>query len=89
MPQDVRDRYRGNVAVDGTFIPAFGRHGSYRSSDCLGIEPYAAWYVRDGEHGLLRRPRRAGEPADHLLDQWVVALQVGDDRRDASFLHPR
>lgn len=52
MPQDVRDRYRGNVAVDGTFIPAFGRHGSYRSSDCLGIEPYAAWYVRDGEHAL-------------------------------------
>ncbi|MEZ7714614.1 hypothetical protein O3790_02575 [Micrococcus luteus] len=52
MPAEVRGRYHGNIAVDGTFIPAWGKHGTYRRSDHVAIEPHADWYVRDGEHAL-------------------------------------
>lgn len=88
IPEDVRSRYDGNLAVDGTFIPAFGRHGSYRPSDYVGIEPYAAWYVRDGEHAL--------EPGISARDQakkktawgWEATLAVmvtNDPQRQTTF----
>lgn len=51
LPRNVRRRYKGNIAVDGTFIPAFGRFGTSRKRDKhMGIEPHAGWWGRDGNH---------------------------------------
>lgn len=51
LPRPIRRRYKGNVAVDGTFIAAFGKYGTSRKRDTyMGIEPYAGWWGRDGSH---------------------------------------
>lgn len=50
IPREVRRRWKGNVCIDATPVPAFGKRGTTKKSDWVGIEPDAAWYVREGDH---------------------------------------
>jgi len=50
VPRDVRRRWKGNACIDATPVPAFGRRGTTKKSAWVGIEPDAAWYVREGDH---------------------------------------
>jgi len=50
VPRDVRRRWKGNVCIDATPVPAFGKRGTTKKSEWVGIEPDAAWYVREGDH---------------------------------------
>lgn len=50
VPREIRRRWKGNVCIDATPVPAFGKRGTTKKSDWVGIEPDAAWYVREGDH---------------------------------------
>ncbi len=50
IPRDVRRRWKGNLCIDATPVAAFGKRGTTRKSDLVGIEPDAAWYVREADH---------------------------------------
>lgn len=88
MPSEVRERYQGNIAVDGTFIPAWGKHGTYLRSDFVAIEPHAAWYVRDGEHAL--DPAASAEEVAKKKRMWgweatLVVMTTNDPARQDTF----
>jgi len=50
VPRDVRRRWKGNACIDATPVAAFGKRGTTKKSAWVGIEPDAAWYVREGDH---------------------------------------
>lgn len=50
IPRWVRRRSKGNVAIDGTLVAAYGQNGTKTRSDYVGIEPYAGYYVRSEDH---------------------------------------
>lgn len=50
IPRWVRRRSDGNVAVDGTFVPAYGQQGTKEKSRFVAIEPYGGYYVRSEDH---------------------------------------
>lgn len=49
-PRDVRRRWKGNIAVDGTLVKAWGKHGTSKRSAWVASEPDGGWYARDGDH---------------------------------------
>lgn len=86
LPRDIRRRYRGDVAVDGTPIPAFGKHGTSKRSDWLAGEPHAAWYIRDGDH--YDDPNSPAPKHKRVIWGWEATLAVmvsNDNTRQAAF----
>jgi hypothetical protein len=57
LPQEVLDRHEGNVAMDATFIPLYGKAGNPSSRNRTGKRRSAnydgGWYRRDGSHGAV------------------------------------
>lgn len=96
LPREVRRRWKGNAAVDATFVPAYGQIGNPRNGGkdkFMGIEPHAGWYVRDGDHGLgdASAASSSGETRTKLRKAywgWEATLLVmgaNDPRREATF----
>lgn len=50
LPRAVRRKLKGNICIDATPVPAFGKRGTTKRSDLVSIEPDAGWYVREGDH---------------------------------------
>lgn len=46
IPEKNLRHYKGDIAVDGTFVPLFGQKGDYKGSDYCPIEPQAGWHTR-------------------------------------------
>lgn len=50
IPRAVRRKWKGNTCIDATPVAAFGKRGTTKRSEWVGIEPDAAWYVREDDH---------------------------------------
>ncbi len=57
LPQELLDRADGNVALDATFIPLYGKRGNRSAKnprgDRLTANPDGGWYQREGSHGAV------------------------------------
>ncbi|MCY7287250.1 MAG: hypothetical protein LH624_03115 [Cryobacterium sp.] len=57
LPEDVRDRYDGNHAIDATFVPLYGKAGNPSSRNLEGdrrtANPFGGFYRREGSHGAV------------------------------------
>lgn len=49
IPEEYRDTWTGDVAVDGTLIPA-ANIGTTKRGTRVSSEPDAGWYRREGDH---------------------------------------
>lgn len=65
VSREVRRRWKGNICIDATLVPAFGKRGTASAptrSAYVSIEPDAAWYVREGDHrDVAAKGRKASE----------------------------
>jgi len=57
LPEELRDRYEGNTAIDATFVPLYGKSGNPSSKILNGdrrtANPDGGWYRREGDHGAV------------------------------------
>jgi len=57
LPEELRDRYEGNTAIDATFVPLYGKAGNPVSKNLDGnrrtANPDGGWYKREGDHGAV------------------------------------
>ncbi|MES2094996.1 MAG: hypothetical protein V4531_14485 [Actinomycetota bacterium] len=57
LPKELLDRSDGNVALDATFIPLYGKTGNRSPKnlrgDRLTANPDGGWYQREGSHGAV------------------------------------
>lgn len=57
LPEDLRDRYEGNVAIDATFVALYGKRGNSSSHNLEGdrrtANPDGGFYQREGSHGAV------------------------------------
>jgi hypothetical protein len=59
LPRDVRRQWKGNVAIDATFVRAAASRGTTKRSDFCSSDPDAGWYKRDGDHAAEDPTTRA------------------------------
>lgn len=59
LPRDVRRQWKGNVAIDATFVRAAASRGTTKRSDFCSSDPDAGWYRRDGDHAAEDPTTRA------------------------------
>jgi hypothetical protein len=57
LPEELRNRYEGNTAIDATFVPLYGKAGNPSSRNLDGdrrtANPFGGWYRREGDHGAV------------------------------------
>lgn len=57
LPKELRDRADGNIALDATFIPLYGKAGNRSAKNLRGdrrtANPDGGWYQREGSHGAV------------------------------------
>ncbi|GAB3046221.1 hypothetical protein GCM10027052_31090 [Parafrigoribacterium mesophilum] len=57
LPKAIRDRAHGNVALDATFVPLYGKAGNRSAKNPEGdrrtVNPDGGWYGREGSHGVV------------------------------------
>lgn len=86
MPQDVYDRWNGDICIDATAIRVHGRRGSpagfsngtQESGRTLSAEPDAYWYVRKGDHKGNGPDKAKYAYEAHLA---VISTPTGDNGR--------
>lgn len=86
IPRWVRRRSDGNVAVDGTFVAAYGQQGTKKRSQYVAIEPYAGFYVRSEDH--FYDPNAKHSKSDIKGWGWEATLAVlgtNDPHREMTF----
>ncbi|TFC48934.1 hypothetical protein [Cryobacterium shii] len=50
VPEAARDQWKGDLCVDATVVPAYGKRGAPRSKTHAAIEFDAGWYRRTSSH---------------------------------------
>ena len=57
LPEELRDRCDGNVAMDATLVPLGGKTGNPIAENLDGnrksVNPDGGWYTREGNHGAV------------------------------------
>lgn len=90
LPEELRDRCDGNVAIDATFLALLGKTGNPSSKVLDGnrksINPDGGWYRREGNHGAVTPAdakalnktnpgtRHKGTPKQKLA--WGVEIEI-------------
>ncbi len=90
LPREVRRRWKGSLAIDATLIKLFAR-GINRDNDRVGIEPDAAWYVREGDHGYpddVAHAKGKKMPKKHSWGYEATLAVMGPDQPEKSFEFP-
>jgi hypothetical protein len=63
VPEDVRSAWKGDMCVDASVIPAYGKRGrpwTHETEETrVAIEPDAGWYLRTGSHGETSDHKKA------------------------------
>lgn len=60
-PEHVRERFRGNVVTDSTYLaaPARGHAKAYGPDTWVSSDPFAGYYTREGDHADTDENRKA------------------------------
>ncbi|MCB0964032.1 MAG: hypothetical protein KDA98_12150 [Acidimicrobiales bacterium] len=84
-PREIRRRWKGNAAVDGTLVRAWGAKGTATKSNWVASEPDGGWYRRDGNHADIKgNGDRSGWGWDLTLV--VMCANLGDAPADFPLL---
>lgn len=84
-PREIRRRWQGNAAVDGTLVRAWGAEGTSKRSNWVASEPDGGWYCRGGDHSDTKAN---GERIGWGWELTLVAMcaNLGDDPADFPLL---
>ena len=98
LPKELLDRADGNVALDATFIPLYGKTGNRSPKnlrgDRLTANPDGGWYQREGSHGAVTHidaavfkkedPTSAVEGTAKAKRDWGIEAEIA--RMTANYL---
>lgn len=76
IPRDARRKWKGNVCIDATPVPVYGKKGTSKHGLFTSIEPDAAWYVREGDHRDREAQPGTGKPVTKADWAWEATLGV-------------
>jgi len=98
LPKELRDRSDGNIALDATFVPLYGKAGNRSPKNRVGdrqtANPDGGWYCREGSHGAVTHVdalvlNKADPTANHKGTSaskrfWGIEIEIA--RTTANFL---
>jgi len=90
LSKELQNRIDGNVALDATFIPLYGKSGNPKAANLNGnrrtTNPDGGWYRRGGSHGAMTnadaashnkanpKDKRVGTPAEKRW--WGIEAEI-------------
>lgn len=80
VPEVFRSRWAGDLCVDASVVPAFGKRGAPWGNKHGAVEYDAGWYRRDSRHNVPNDPKKAKT----TVFGWDVTLAVQTNNKPES-----
>lgn len=77
VPDQYRENWKGDLCIDATVVPAFGKRGAPWGKKFHAIEHDAGWYLRDSKHNTPTDPKKVKK----AVFGWdvTIAIQTNHD----------
>ncbi|MCU1447473.1 hypothetical protein [Cryobacterium sp.] len=72
VPAEFRQNWEGDLCIDATVVPAFGKRGAPWGKKFHAVEHDAGWYTRDSRHNTPTDPRKVKK----AVFGWDVTIAV-------------